>query len=53
MKTAIDRISYYTRKVKQEVCDTPWQKRKSTRAKRLLAYKAAMHAIIEAEKKCK
>ncbi|WP_404351639.1 hypothetical protein LG311_10175 [Sutcliffiella horikoshii] len=50
-KTVVDRIHYYTRKVKEEICDTDWRNRKSTRSQRLKVYKAAMHRLIEQEKR--
>lgn len=50
-KTIVDRIHYYTAKVKQEICDTTWRNRKSSRSQRLKDYKAAMHRLIEQEKR--
>ncbi|MCA1319783.1 hypothetical protein LC085_07635 [Bacillus tianshenii] len=50
-KTVVNRIHYYTGKVKQEICDTDWRNRKATRSQRLKNYKAAMHRLIEQEKR--
>ena len=52
MKTHVDRIHYYTRKV-AEYCAVHPAKRKpgfsENRHKRLMMYKAAMHRQIEAD----
>jgi hypothetical protein len=52
-KTAIHRISYYTRKVAEKGSIHPAKKQPQSytyRNARLLAYKAAMHVVIANEK---
>jgi hypothetical protein len=53
MKTAINRITYYTRKVAEKGSIHPAKKQPQSytyRHERLLAYKAAMHELIARER---
>jgi hypothetical protein len=53
MKTAINRITYYTRKVAEKGSVHPANKQPRSytyRNERLLAYKSAMHEIIARER---
>ncbi len=49
MKTSVERIPYYLRKLAQNTSIHPSKRRNSYRFNRLLAYKKAMHKQIERE----